>query len=108
MGYNPKSRCRLPFGFGKYFPAFFTHHSTVDMLVIDMMRPLFDKGVRPESFADMLLELDSKKHMDMPLSREALLLLRHLRCSLHFLIRCTMLVLYPLENTGLMFTRCTT
>jgi hypothetical protein len=70
MGYNSTSRCRLPFGLGEYFPAFITHRSAVDMSVIDMMRAFFDKGVRPESFAETLLELHSKKHMDDYLKRE--------------------------------------
>jgi hypothetical protein len=70
MGYHPNSRCRLPFGLGEYFPAFFTHRSAVDMSVIDMMRPFFNKGVRPESFAETMLELHSKKHTDDHLRRE--------------------------------------
>jgi hypothetical protein len=70
MGYNPTSRCRLPFGLGEYFPAFFTHIGAVDLSVIDMMRAFFDKGVRPESFAETMLELHSKKHIDDHLRRE--------------------------------------
>jgi hypothetical protein len=40
------------------------------MSVIDMMRPFFDKGVQPESFAETTLELHSKKHMEDHLKRE--------------------------------------
>jgi hypothetical protein len=40
------------------------------MPVIDVMRALFDKGVRLEYFAEMLLELYSKKHIDDYLRRE--------------------------------------
>jgi hypothetical protein len=64
MGYNLMPRCRLPFGLGLSFPAFFTHRSAVDMSVIDVMRAFFDKGIQPESFAESMLELHSKKHMD--------------------------------------------
>jgi hypothetical protein len=30
MGYNPWSKCWLPFGLGQNFPAFFTHRSAID------------------------------------------------------------------------------
>ena len=42
----------------------------VDKSVIDLMRPLFSLGVRPEQFRDMLLELATKKHAREYLKRE--------------------------------------
>jgi hypothetical protein len=70
MVYNPRSRCQLPFGLCEYFPAFFTHCATIDLSVIDMMPAFFDKGVQPDSFAETMLELYSKKHIDDYLTRE--------------------------------------
>lgn len=120
MGYNPTSRSRLPFGLGEYFPAFFTHRAAVDMSVIDMMQALFDKGVRPESYAETMLELHSKKHTDdylrrefaieqrrggnLPSSRDAVLELRSRRCSPRLQTRRAMVVLCQPENTCLRFT----
>ena len=48
MGYDARSRQRLPQGKGADFPAFLTHKGAVDMLLVDLMRPFYDKGVRPE------------------------------------------------------------
>jgi len=62
MGYNARSRERLPDGLGNAFPAFFTHKGAVDMMIIDLMRPLLTVGVRPKQLADVLLELASKKY----------------------------------------------
>lgn len=70
MGYNSASRTLLPHGLGMFFPAFFTYRGAVDNSVIDLMRPLFDKGVRPESFSSTMLELHSKKYVDDYLMRE--------------------------------------
>ena len=63
MGYNPVSVGLLPFGYGDNFPAFLTHRSAVDKSIIDWMRPLYDSGVRPEAFSDILLELHSKEYL---------------------------------------------
>jgi hypothetical protein len=70
MGYNARSRELLPYGFGSLFPAFFTHKGAVDMTIIDLMRPLFNVGVRPEQLAAILLELASKKYHQRYLHRE--------------------------------------
>ena len=60
MGYDARSRQRLPHGYGDEFPAFLTHRGGVDKGVIDLMRPACDKGLRPEALASILLELHSK------------------------------------------------
>jgi hypothetical protein len=70
MGYNARSRKRLPYGLGNLFPAFLTHKGAIDMTIIDLMRPLFNAGVRPKQFADILLELASKKYHQRYLHRE--------------------------------------
>jgi hypothetical protein len=46
MAWDALSLPHLPFGYGSEFPAFLTHRSGVDMKVVDLMRSLFDKGVR--------------------------------------------------------------
>jgi len=87
MSYNAMSVALLEDGLGEYFPAYLSHRSGCDKCVIDLMRPLFDKGVsqrvalllapdlphtgvscllplqlRPESYSNVLVELHSKKH----------------------------------------------
>lgn len=57
MGWNKHSLPLFPFGYGLEFPALLTWKAGVDKVVVDMMRPLFDKGLKPESFSNMLLEL---------------------------------------------------
>jgi hypothetical protein len=61
MCWNSKSLLLLPNDYGEDFPAFLTHRSGVDKLIIDLMRPLFNKGLKPASFAQTLLELHSKR-----------------------------------------------
>ena len=70
MGYNSVSRTKLPYGLGRFFPAFFTFRAGVDNSVISLMRALFGKGVRPESFAETILEMHSKKYHEDYLLRE--------------------------------------
>eukprot|EP00956_Cyclotella_meneghiniana_P017776 scaffold29226_cov58-Cyclotella_meneghiniana.AAC.5 len=57
MGWNSESLSRLPLGRGSEFPAYLTWKAGVDKTVLDMMRPLFDKGLKPESLSNMLLEM---------------------------------------------------
>lgn len=73
MGYDARSRARLPHGYGDEFPAFLTHRGGVDLLVIDLMRPLFNKGLRPEACSATLLELHTKAYTKAYLKRENLL-----------------------------------
>jgi hypothetical protein len=70
MGYDARSTCRLPYGWGNEVPCFFTHKSAVDHEIIDDIRPMFDKGVRPEGYSDILLEQHTKEHMRQLEKRE--------------------------------------
>ena len=60
----------MPYGFGEEFPAFLTYQAGVDKVLIDLMRPAFDKGMRPEAFSMLLLELHSKKYHSDYIKRE--------------------------------------
>ena len=70
MGYDHRSTCRLPHGWGDQIPCVFTHKSGVDMEIIGDIRPLFNMGVRPEMYSSRLLELQTKEHARSHLLRE--------------------------------------
>ena len=72
MAYDMASIAYQPYGNALEFPAFLTHCSGVDFSVLDLMVPLFDKGVRPESLSDTMLELGSKKYTKCRLLRTTL------------------------------------
>jgi hypothetical protein len=61
-GWDKEVLLNLPHGYGLQFPAVLSHRSGIDKLVMDQMRVLFDAGVRPERFSDMLVELHAKQH----------------------------------------------
>ena len=62
MGWNAASNNLLPYSKGDEFPAFLTWRAAVDKGLIDLMRPLFDFGVRPEQFSNLILEQHAKEH----------------------------------------------
>ena len=62
MGWDQASISLLPNGYGDLFPAMLTSRGGVDNHIVDFMRAAFDKGVRPESFSDMMLEFHTKKY----------------------------------------------
>lgn len=70
MAWNQESLARMPYGYGEEFPAFFTWRGGVDCKVIDIMRPLFNKGVRPETLAMTMQELHMKTWTDKYIRRE--------------------------------------
>ncbi len=59
MGWDSRILPLFPYGRGLEFPAFLTWRAGVDSMVVDIMRPLFDKALKPESFSNILLELHS-------------------------------------------------
>ena len=63
MAWNQQSLAFMDYKRGMEFPAFLTHRGGVDNLLLDKMRPDFNKGVRPATFASTVLECCSKKHV---------------------------------------------
>ena len=57
MAWHAVSLQLLPRDYGMEFPAFLTYRGGVDKKLPDLMRPLFDKGVRPEALSNTLLEV---------------------------------------------------
>ncbi|CAJ1964154.1 unnamed protein product [Cylindrotheca closterium] len=70
MAWNRNTLELYPHGIGQDFPAFLTHRSGVDCLLLGMMRPLFDKGLRPGALADTILELHAKRYHQECLKHE--------------------------------------
>ena len=62
MPWNATSLEALSLGRGGAFPAFLTARGGVSKRIVDLMRPLFNAGVKPESFARLILELQTKAH----------------------------------------------
>ncbi|KAL7491648.1 hypothetical protein ACHAWT_002097 [Skeletonema menzelii] len=59
MGWDKRIMHLYPNGIGMEFPAFLTWRCGLDNLVVDLMRPMFNKGIKPAQFANMLLEMHS-------------------------------------------------
>ena len=63
MGYDKRVLPLFKYNRGETeFPAYFTWRAGLDKTIINMIRPLFDGGFRPERLSDMLLELHSKEY----------------------------------------------
>ena len=53
-----------------HFPAVLTWKAGLDKLLVDMMRPLLDGGVRPDRLSRIILELHSKKYSNHCIQHE--------------------------------------
>ena len=73
MGYDAGSTALLPHGHGLTFPAYLTHRGGVDKIIVNLMRPCFDGGLRPHGMSRMLLELHTQEHHQQYELREHLL-----------------------------------
>ena len=58
MGWDSRILPLFPDGVGKEFPAFLTKRAGVDLAIVDLIRPLFNKSIRPECFSEILLEFN--------------------------------------------------
>ena len=54
-GYARRTLAALPHDLGLLFPAFLTHKAALSERIIDLMPPLFVKGVRPEALSATIL-----------------------------------------------------
>ena len=63
MGYNRASNLLLPNGYVSKFPAYLMHKAAIDYDVLELFRPLVNRGVHPESISKLLLELHGIKYM---------------------------------------------
>jgi hypothetical protein len=77
MGWNDKSLPLFPYGIGNQFPAVLTWKAGVDKKVVDMMRPLYDGGYRPDRLSALLLEMHSRRYFQLCIEHEYELGCRH-------------------------------
>jgi hypothetical protein len=70
MGYNERAVQSLPRQKGLQFPAMMTHKLAIDKSLVDMMRALFDGGIRPNRFCKMVTEMHRKEHTRLALLHE--------------------------------------
>ena len=73
MPWHPASLSKLSHGRSSYFEAFLTARGGVSTDIIDQMRPLFNAGVKPATFAKMVLELQTKTHARRAIEYEHIL-----------------------------------
>ena len=75
MGYDKRVLPLFKYNRGETeFPAYFTWRAGLDKMIVNMMRPLFDGGFRPERLSDMLLELHSKEYTMQCIKHENMIL----------------------------------
>jgi hypothetical protein len=70
MAWNPKTVALLPYSIGDELPAYFTWRAGIDMQLNDLMWALFDKGTRPGSFANILIEMHTKRQSKLAVKYE--------------------------------------
>jgi hypothetical protein len=70
MGWNDKSLPLFPCGIGNKFPAVLTWKAGLDKKVVDMMRPLYDGGCRPDRLSALLLEMHSRRFFQLCIEHE--------------------------------------
>jgi hypothetical protein len=70
IGWDSDSMARMAYGRGERFPAILTYKSAVDKDVLNLLRAVMNRGVRPETFSDILKELHSIKYFGEMIDRE--------------------------------------
>jgi len=73
MATNEECLKRLPQNMLYIFPAVLTHWAALHVSVARSLRPLLDKGIRPETISDWLLELHALKYTSDHIAYELLL-----------------------------------
>jgi hypothetical protein len=70
MGWDSDSLAHMAYGRGERFPAILSRKSAVDKDVLNLLRAVMNRGVRPETFSDILKELHSIKYFGEMIDRE--------------------------------------
>ncbi len=70
MGWDSDSLAHMAYGRGERFPAVLSRQSAVDKDVLNLLRAVMNRGVRPETFSDILKELHSIKYFGEMIDRE--------------------------------------
>lgn len=70
-GYTLRSLKALPNNLHLNFPAILTYRIGIDKLLVDLMRSLFDGGIKPNRFRQIINELHHKEHMRLAITHES-------------------------------------
>ena len=70
MGWDSKSLPHMAYGRGERFPAFVSHRSGVDKGLLNLLRAVMNRGVRPETFSDIIRELHAINYFGHMIDRE--------------------------------------
>lgn len=73
MGWDERILPIYNYGRGYRFPAYFTHRSGIDKSLLDLLRALTPRGIRPETFSDIMTEVQGKEYTKQMIDREYLL-----------------------------------
>ena len=68
--WHHRSVSALSHGHGSKISALLTKRGNVSVQIIHLMRPLFNAGVKPETFSKMVLELQTKTHVQKHIEYE--------------------------------------
>jgi hypothetical protein len=70
MGWDSESLPHMAYGRGERFPAILSHRSGVDKGLLNLLRAVINRGVRPETFSDIITELHSLDYFGQMIDRE--------------------------------------
>lgn len=70
MGWDERILPLFRYGRGNRFPAYLTWRAGVDKKVVNMMRSMYDAGVRPGRLSTMMVEWHSQQYTDECLNHE--------------------------------------
>jgi hypothetical protein len=70
MGWDSESLPNMAYGRGEQFPAILLHRSSVDKGLLTLLHVVMNCGVRPETFSDIIKELNSIDYFGQMIDRE--------------------------------------
>jgi hypothetical protein len=70
MTYDARTLEQLPYGRGLLVPVLLSAKNGMDKVLLDLMRGLFNAGLRPAALSRILMELHTKAHTHAYLQHE--------------------------------------